>query len=80
MTGYSADIYFKGTSVFFGYQLGVTYKINEMFGVYAGARYVTAKNTYKGHIHDVQIDASPTDPPVPVYDVPAGSYTPGDYL
>jgi long-subunit fatty acid transport protein len=28
----------------------------------------------------VQIDASPTDPPAPLYDVPAGSYTPGDYL
>ncbi len=80
VTGYKADIYFKGTSVFFGYQLGVTYKINDIFGVYAGARYVTAKNTYKGHIRGVQIDASPTDPPLPLYDVPAGSYKPGDYL
>ena len=51
ITGYSADIYFKGTSVFFGYQLGVTYEIRyDVVGVYAGARYVTAKNTYKGHI------------------------------
>ncbi len=80
ITGYSADIYFKGTSVFFGYQFGVSYKINDVIGVFAGARYVTAKNTYKGYIHDVQIQASPTDPPAPLYDVPAGSYTPGDYL
>jgi len=80
VTNYSADIYFKGTSVFFGYQLGVSYKINDIIGVFAGARYVTAKNTYKGHIHNVQIDASPTEPPAPLYDVPAGSYTPGDYL
>jgi long-chain fatty acid transport protein len=80
ITGYSADIYFKGTSVFFGYQLGVSYKINDVIGVFAGARYVTAKNTYKGYIHDVQIQASPTDPPAPLYDIPAGSYTPGDYL
>ena len=80
VTGYSADIYFKGTSVYFGYQLGLTYDINEVFSVYAGARLVTAKNTYEGHNRDVQIQASPTEPPVPVYDVPAGSYAPGDYL
>jgi long-chain fatty acid transport protein len=80
ITSYSADIYFKGTSVFFGYQLGVTYKISEMFGVFAGARYVSAKNTYTGYIHDVEIQAAPTAPPVPLYDVPAGSYKPGDYL
>jgi long-chain fatty acid transport protein len=80
ITGYTADIYFKGTSVFFGYQLGLTYKINDIISVYAGARYVTARNTYVGHIRDVQIDASPTEPPVPVYDLPPGSYTPGDYI
>jgi long-subunit fatty acid transport protein len=80
ITDYSADIYFNGTSVFFGYQLGASYKINDMIGVFAGARYVTAKNTYKGHIRNVQIEASPTDPPAPLYDVPAGSYKPGDYL
>jgi long-chain fatty acid transport protein len=80
ITGYSADIYFKGKSVYFGYQLGASYKINDMIGVYAGARYVAAKNTYVGHIRNVQIDASPTEPPAPLYDVPAGSYAPGDYL
>jgi len=80
ITGYNADIYFKGTSVYFGYQLGLSYKINEIFSVFGGARYVVAKNTYKGHIHDVQINASPTEPPAPLYDVPAGSYKPGDYL
>jgi long-subunit fatty acid transport protein len=78
--GYNADIYFKGTSVFFGYQLGVTYKINDVIGVYAGARYVSAKNTYKGHIRDVEIDVAPTVPPAPLYDIPAGSYVPGDYM
>jgi len=80
ITGYTADIYFKGSSVYFGYQLGVTYKINDIIGVYAGARYVDVKNTYKGHIRGIQINASPTDPPVPVYDVPSGLSAPGDYL
>jgi long-chain fatty acid transport protein len=79
VTGYSADIYFKGTSVFFGYQLGISYKINDIIGVYAGARYVTAKNTYTGHIRDVQINASPTVPDA-FYSIPPGAYTPGDYL
>ena len=77
VTGYSADIYFNGTSVFFGYQGGLSYKINEFLGVYAGVRFVTAKNTYKGHIKDVMITAAPYDPPALV---PSGEYTPGNYL
>lgn len=81
LTGYTADIYFKGTSVFFGYQLGISYKISETFGVYGGIRYVSAKNTYKGYIHDYQIQANPTPQPAPIFNLPpAGSYTPGDYL
>lgn len=80
VTGYSADIYFKGTSVYFGYQLGVTYDISKVFSVFVGGRLVTAKNTYVGHINDVEVQAAPTTPPVPLYDVPAGSYTAGDYL
>ena len=80
ITGYQSDIYFKGTSVFYGYQGGLTYKINEFLGLYAGVRFVTAKNTYKGSITDVMIAAAPVEPPVPLYDVPAGNYTPGNYL
>ena len=37
-------------------------------------------NTYKGHIKNVLVSAAPTDPAVPLYDVPAGDYTPGNYL
>jgi long-subunit fatty acid transport protein len=81
ITGFSADIYFKGTSVFFGYQLGLTYQINDVFSVYAGGRFVTAKNTYEGHIRDVQVDAAPNQAGVPtLYNTPVGSYTPGDYF
>jgi long-subunit fatty acid transport protein len=72
--GYSADIYFKGSSVFFGYQLGLTYQITDMIGVYAGARYVTAKNTYDGHIRDIMINPQPLNTAI------AGPQTPGDYL
>ncbi|MBN1158416.1 MAG: outer membrane protein transport protein [Bacteroidales bacterium] len=80
ITAYNADIYFKGTSIFFGYQGGLSYKINELLGVYAGVRLVTVKNTYKGHIQDVMISADPADAD-PLYNLPAaGDYAPGDYL
>ena len=41
---YSADIYFKGSSVYFGYQANVGYKINDMLSVAVGARLVSASN------------------------------------
>ncbi len=53
---YSADIYFKGSSIYFGYQFNVGYKITDMLSVAIGARLVTAKNTYKGHINDIMIN------------------------
>jgi long-chain fatty acid transport protein len=56
VTDYSTDIYFKGTSVYFAYQLGLSYEIIPEVSVFAGARYVTVKNTYKGHIKDIMID------------------------
>jgi long-chain fatty acid transport protein len=55
-TRYDADIYFKGSSIYFGYQLGVTYAINDMFSAYIGARYVSAKNNYEGHIDSIMIN------------------------
>jgi long-chain fatty acid transport protein len=55
-THYSADIYFKGSSIFWGAQLGGSYAINDMFAVSLGARCIIAKNTYKGHIRDIQIN------------------------
>ncbi len=71
ITGYSSDIFFEGTSVYFGYQANVAYKINDMLAIAVGGRYVTAKNTYSGYIQNVEIDA------------PAGyggTQTPGNYL
>jgi long-chain fatty acid transport protein len=71
ITGYDANIYFEGTSVYLGYQANVSYAISDMISAAIGLRYVSAKNTYKGHINTVTIDA------------PAGyggSQAPGDYL
>ncbi len=53
---YSADIYFKGTSVYFGFQFNVSYAVSETFSAALGARYVSAKNTYLGHIRSVSIN------------------------
>jgi len=49
-TKYGADILFEGTSVYFGYQANIAYKINDQISVGAGIRMVSAKNTYNGSI------------------------------
>ena len=54
-TDYALDVYFKGSSIFFGLQGGLSYKINDMLSIAAGVRYVTAKNTYEGYLRDVQV-------------------------
>ncbi len=55
VSAYRLDAYFEGTSVFFGYQAGISFKINDMISVFGGARYVTAKNTYSGHLKDIEV-------------------------
>jgi len=71
ITGYNADIYFKGSSIYFGLQANVSYEINEMLSLAVGGRYVMANNKYEGSISGVTITA-PT-----VY---GGVQTPGRYL
>ena len=56
VNGYSVDMEFKGTSVYWGIQAGVSYEINEHISVFAGARYIMAKNTYEGHIRDITLN------------------------
>ncbi len=58
VTGYDLNMNFSGTSVYFGYQAGVSYAINDMISIYAGGRYVSAKNTYKGAISDITITST----------------------
>ncbi len=55
-TQYSADIFFEGTSVYFGYQANVSYEINDMISAAVGIRLVSAKNTYSGYIKDIMIN------------------------
>ena len=56
VTNYKADINFEGTSVYFGYQAGISYEISPEISLFAGLRYVTAKNTYKGSITNIMIN------------------------
>jgi long-subunit fatty acid transport protein len=71
ITGYEADIFFEGTSVYFGYQANVSYEIFDGLSVAVGARMVSAKNTYNGYIRDVKIEAPAAY---------GGTQAPGDYL
>jgi len=57
-TSYSADIYFKGSSTYLGYQANIAYKINDMISVAVGARLVTASNKYNGYIRNISINAN----------------------
>jgi len=53
---YRLDTEFEGTSTFFGFQGGVSFKINDWLSVAAGLRFVTAKNTYAGHLTDIEVN------------------------
>jgi long-chain fatty acid transport protein len=53
---YDADIFFEGTSVYFGYQANVSYAINDMISAAIGGRFVSAKNTYNGYINNIMIN------------------------
>lgn len=61
-TAYSADIAFKGSSVFLGFQGNVSYALSDMFSLAAGFRYIAASNTYEGHLNSVMIN--PNFPPL----------------
>ena len=58
VTEYDADIYFNGSSVYYGVQLGATYKINDILSGFAGVRYTPAKNFYEGSIRNIQLNVN----------------------
>lgn len=55
-TQYSADIFFEGSSIYFGYQANVSFEVNDFISLAAGIRLVTAKNTFNGYIKDISIN------------------------
>ncbi|MFC2132312.1 OmpP1/FadL family transporter [Bacteroidota bacterium] len=53
---YSVSINFDAMSVYYGGQIGLSYALNKMISVSAGARYVYAKNNYTGAIKDAMVN------------------------
>jgi len=58
--GYSADISFNGKSVYWGIQGGVSVKVNKVFSVYGGLRYVPAANKYTGYLKNISVNVNGT--------------------
>jgi len=54
-TQYSLDSRLKGTSVIYGVQLGVTYKISDRFSAYIGGRASFENFKYEGYLRDIKI-------------------------
>ncbi len=67
VNGYDADLYFTGSSVFWGIQLGATYEINEVLSVYGGVRYMPAKNVYEGSIKNIELAIASGMTPAPAF-------------
>ena len=67
VSGYDADLYFTGSSIFWGFQLGATYEINEMLSVYGGVRYMPSKNVYQGSIKNIQLEVGGGMTPAPTF-------------
>lgn len=55
-SAYALDMSFDGTSIFYGAQVGATYKVNSWLSVSAGARFIYAKNTYEGYMRNIRIN------------------------
>jgi long-chain fatty acid transport protein len=55
-TQYSADIFFEGSSTYFGYQANAAYEVTNWLSVAAGVRMVTASNTYNGYLKNIKVN------------------------
>jgi len=56
VTEYDLTASFEGSSIYFGGQFGLSYKINDLISVGVGARYVLAANTYLGSLMDISLN------------------------
>ncbi|MCK4641163.1 MAG: outer membrane protein transport protein [Candidatus Marinimicrobia bacterium] len=55
VTAYDIDVAFEGSSIYYGFQAGISYKVNDMVSIGLGGRYVSAKNSYIGHLKNAGI-------------------------
>lgn len=58
VSDYKVDIYFNGKSVYWGFQGGVSYKVNEIFSVYGGLRYIPASTKYDGYLKNIELNVN----------------------
>lgn len=56
VTGYEMTQSFNGTSAYYGFQAGVSYKLNDFISLSVGGRYVSAKNSYQGNIGNIKFN------------------------
>jgi len=57
---YSLAAQFEGSSIMYGFQGGVSFKLMDEIQLFAGARYVTVSNNYTGSLRDIQINPNLT--------------------
>ncbi|MGQ9672416.1 MAG: OmpP1/FadL family transporter [Candidatus Aminicenantales bacterium] len=55
-TQYSAQIRFKGSSIYYGFQLSASYALSDIVAAAVGLRYVYVSNKYEGSLKDIQIN------------------------
>jgi long-chain fatty acid transport protein len=55
-TKYAADIAFKGKSVYYGFQVNASYALSDAFALAFGIRYISAVNTYTGHLNSIMVN------------------------
>jgi len=68
VTGYNLDVVFNGSSLYMGGQASISYAINDMISVSAGARFFQASNSYEGHLKNIKVTTA------------AGDMIPGDVM
>jgi len=57
---YRLETNFIGSSVFYGFNGNISYKINDILSVAVGARYVMARNTYEGKLETIELNMGGT--------------------
>ena len=67
ISAYDADIAFEGSSIYYGVQGNISYKINDMISIGVGGRYVSAVNQYIGHLKDIAITLGGNQMPATVF-------------
>ncbi len=76
VSAYDADIAFEGSSIYYGIQGNISYKINDMITIGVGGRYVSAVNHYVGHLKDIAITLGGNSMPATTFfDNAAAQYT-----